>query len=207
MATFGGNLKSIRTSRALSQEKLAGLMRVNRTQISSWEHDRYGRPATATLFKLAKALKCSVEDLLEEIDQEYTESQRKGPVSRIVAEYEEDVVYTAQMFNNFIAATQDDPAKQAMIAEMRDNTIARMGRKLAILPPTDDEREILDTWRSLAENDQEIIKIFMGRLTGDDDAALAKTALDDADVTPERFREMTAAPKKQAAKTPKRKPG
>ena len=72
MATFGGNLRSIRTIRRLSQDGLASLLDVSRSQVSNWENDRYGLPATATLIKVGKAMACSIEQLLAGTDQEYT---------------------------------------------------------------------------------------------------------------------------------------
>lgn len=99
MTTFGGNLKSLRTKNGLSQEALAELLGVNRTQVSSWEHDRYALPATATLFRLAKALGCLVEDLLTGLDEDY-ESVSRVRTARLV----EKLVSVGSMREILIAA-------------------------------------------------------------------------------------------------------
>jgi hypothetical protein len=39
--------------------------------VSGWEHDRRGLPEAQTLFRIAKGLRCSIEELLEGIDRDY----------------------------------------------------------------------------------------------------------------------------------------
>ena len=55
------NIKKIRTSRGLTQKELADKLNINRSRISQWEIG-YSLPRVTELPKIAKALKCSIED-------------------------------------------------------------------------------------------------------------------------------------------------
>ncbi|MBS1883230.1 MAG: helix-turn-helix transcriptional regulator [Actinobacteria bacterium] len=66
LARFGDNLLRIRQARRLSQEALAELAGVHRTQISLFETGQR-QPLLETLIRLAGALEISVETLLEGI--------------------------------------------------------------------------------------------------------------------------------------------
>ena len=72
MATFGGNVRRIQKARGMSVTELAGRVGVAQSVVSGWRTDRRGLPETPTLFKLAKALDCSVEELLRDLDEEYS---------------------------------------------------------------------------------------------------------------------------------------
>lgn len=85
VATVGENIKRIREEKRLTQVAVAEVIGVKPTQISNWENDRYGIPDTSSLLKLAKALGCTVDDLLAGIDPEYDDT-----VARAVAHYEHE---------------------------------------------------------------------------------------------------------------------
>jgi transcriptional regulator with XRE-family HTH domain len=63
---FGGNLLRVRQARRLSQESLAELAGIHRTQISLFETGQR-QPLLETLIRLAGALEVSVPTLLEGI--------------------------------------------------------------------------------------------------------------------------------------------
>lgn len=70
--TFGQNLKRLRQAAGFKLSKdLATALDVTPPVVSAWENDQGGLPETPTLFKLAKTVKCRVEDLLEGIDPDY----------------------------------------------------------------------------------------------------------------------------------------
>ena len=71
MSTLGQNLRSIQQQRGISTKALAEQIGVSPSVVSGWRRDKRGLPETPTLFKLAKALDCSVESLLAGIDDEY----------------------------------------------------------------------------------------------------------------------------------------
>ena len=63
------NLKNIRTQRGISQSKLAELSGISVRVIQSYEqgHRDINLASGVSLHKLAQALKCSMEELLEEL--------------------------------------------------------------------------------------------------------------------------------------------
>lgn len=71
VATVGENIKRMRKKSGIQQGELAERIGVSQSVLSSWETDRYALPETASLLKLAKALECSVDDLLAGVDEQY----------------------------------------------------------------------------------------------------------------------------------------
>jgi transcriptional regulator with XRE-family HTH domain len=71
MSSFGRNLKRLREARGLKATKLAQGLRVAPSVVSGWEHNRRGLPEASTLFRVAKAVGCSIDDLLADIDADY----------------------------------------------------------------------------------------------------------------------------------------
>jgi phage repressor protein C with HTH and peptisase S24 domain len=69
--TVGENIRRLRKRADLSQGDLAERIGVSQSVLSSWETDRYDLPETASLMKLAKALDCSIDDLLAGVDAVY----------------------------------------------------------------------------------------------------------------------------------------
>ena len=86
VVTLGENIKRLQARARITTKELARRAGVKPAVVSGWRTDRRGLPETPTLFKLAKSLKCSVEDLLEGVDQDYEELRRraaKGAMERI----------------------------------------------------------------------------------------------------------------------------
>lgn len=59
-------LKKFRTARGLTQDELARLLGVNRTTVTQWEAGT-NHPRALMLVKVARILKCSVDDLLRKL--------------------------------------------------------------------------------------------------------------------------------------------
>ncbi|MGI6120272.1 MAG: helix-turn-helix transcriptional regulator [Desulfosporosinus sp.] len=64
---IGSNVKARREQRGLTQEELAKIAGVATTTISSIEVD-YRLPSVKVAKKLARALRCSVDQLLKELE-------------------------------------------------------------------------------------------------------------------------------------------
>jgi HTH-type transcriptional regulator / antitoxin HipB len=72
MATVGANVKRLRVAAGFThQGKFAARAGVSRQWLSHLEHGRHRRPDTSSLMKLARAIGCSVDDLLEGVDGGY----------------------------------------------------------------------------------------------------------------------------------------
>ncbi len=70
--SLGQNIKRLRMAAGLSTQKaLADQLHVPQPQVSDWENDRYGALETQTLIKLAKVLRCSIDQLLDGVDPDY----------------------------------------------------------------------------------------------------------------------------------------
>lgn len=64
---FGAILKELRTTKGLSQEKLAHGAGKNRTAVSGWEGGEHS-PTLDTLFALAGALEISASEIVRRIE-------------------------------------------------------------------------------------------------------------------------------------------
>ncbi len=73
--TVGDNIRKIRERLGLQQVDLADRLKIR--QPSAWTlENQDGLPEAGTLLKLAKALSCSVEELLEGVDPDYDAVRR-----------------------------------------------------------------------------------------------------------------------------------
>ena len=59
------NLKALRTARGLTQVQLAKKMKMNQTYIAQLESGTENNPTLDTLKRLAKALRCTVAELVK----------------------------------------------------------------------------------------------------------------------------------------------
>jgi transcriptional regulator with XRE-family HTH domain len=78
LSTFGENLTRLRKAAKLKGFELAARANVTPPVVSGWENNRGGLPETPTLFKLANALGCSIEELLEGVDPKYDAARRRA---------------------------------------------------------------------------------------------------------------------------------
>ena len=70
--SLGQNIKRLRIVAGISTQKaLADRLHVPQPQVSDWENDRYGTLETQTLMKLAKVLRCTIDQLLDGVDPDY----------------------------------------------------------------------------------------------------------------------------------------
>ncbi len=70
--SLGQNIKRLRIAAGIStQRALADRLHVPQPQVSDWENDRYGTLETQTLMKLAKVLRCTIDQLLDGVDPDY----------------------------------------------------------------------------------------------------------------------------------------
>ena len=63
-------LHEMRKKRRLTQQQLATISGVSQQAISSIENGSRQSPSVETLYKLSRALKCTVDDLIEENSEE-----------------------------------------------------------------------------------------------------------------------------------------
>jgi transcriptional regulator with XRE-family HTH domain len=71
LARFGDNLKRLMKDAGINGVRLAKLVEVTPPVVSGWRGNRNGLPEAPTLLKLAKALRCSIDDLLDGVDPAY----------------------------------------------------------------------------------------------------------------------------------------
>ena len=80
--SLGQNIKRLRWEAGLQTQKaLADLLGVPQPQVSDWENDRYAVLETLTLVKIAKGLRCSVDQLLAGVDPDYDRVRDAGGVT------------------------------------------------------------------------------------------------------------------------------
>ncbi len=71
-ATVGRNVRRLRAQAGIpTQTAFARLLRAPQSQVGDWEGDRYSVLEASTLVRIAKALRCSVDDLLAGVDPDY----------------------------------------------------------------------------------------------------------------------------------------
>jgi transcriptional regulator with XRE-family HTH domain len=73
MATFGSNVRRLMRDRGIEPEELRIALGVKQGTLSDWMRDRRGLPEGPTLLKFAKALRASVEELIDGVDPDYAE--------------------------------------------------------------------------------------------------------------------------------------
>ena len=83
--SVGKTIKRLRTVTGLRQKAFAELLGVPQSQVSDWEHDRFAVLDISSLIKLAKALHCSVDELLAGVDPDYDRIRDGGAVGAVPA--------------------------------------------------------------------------------------------------------------------------
>ena len=95
--SLGKNIKRLRLAAGLStQRAVAELLGVPQPQVCDWENDRYAILEVATLLKLAKALHCSVDQLLAGVDPEYDRACKGGVIGDCPAGRRHDIPVVAE---------------------------------------------------------------------------------------------------------------
>jgi transcriptional regulator with XRE-family HTH domain len=74
--SFGKNLARLRVRAGLNGKQLAAKLGVKPPYVTGLEKDYQGLPETSTLLRLAKALRCRVDELLDGVDDEYEAVKR-----------------------------------------------------------------------------------------------------------------------------------
>lgn len=75
--SLGENIRRLRSLAGLTTQKaFLELLGVPRSQVSDWENDRHAVLEIATLIRLAKLFRCSLDDLLEGVDPDYDRAAR-----------------------------------------------------------------------------------------------------------------------------------
>lgn len=87
VATFGENVRRHRQAAQLKGVELAKRVGVTPPVITAWEKNRAGLPEAPTLLKLAKALKVTVDHLLDGVDSDYDELKRQLPPIEFLAHF------------------------------------------------------------------------------------------------------------------------
>ena len=77
--SLGKNIKRLRLAAGLrTQKALAETLHLPQPQVSDWENDRYAVLEISTLLKLAKVLRCTVDQLLVGVDPDYDRIHQSG---------------------------------------------------------------------------------------------------------------------------------
>jgi len=157
--------------RAMRAGQLAKKIGVAPSVVSAWENDKRGLPETPTLFKLAKALNCSIGDLLRGVDEEYDRAE----IAR--GEYLNDKLAELRQLLREIGPGDDE---HVIVEELSSDQVTRllnltaeistlMGMTTHLWPkqPTRDEAEatLLQDWQSLTDEERSAIQLLIeGRL-------------------------------------------
>ena len=79
--SLGQNIKRLRWQAGLQTQKaFADLLGVPQPRVSDWENDRYAVLETTTLVRIAKGLRCSIDQLLVGLDPDYDRIRQTGHV-------------------------------------------------------------------------------------------------------------------------------
>jgi transcriptional regulator with XRE-family HTH domain len=150
--SFGENLKRIRQRSRLKSKDVAERVDVAKSVVSGWENNRRGLPETPTLFKLAKALNCSIEELLQGVDEEYEAAVQKRVVKP-------DFV-TVGGSESEHALAEESAAQREILATVSKLTAAIAG---ALCQDNDATAEALELWTQLSPDDRaSIIEVMKG---------------------------------------------
>lgn len=128
VSRFGENLARIRKARRLKTKELAAQVRVKSPTVSQWEREPV-MPETPTLLKLAKALRCSVDALLEGVDPEY-EVVRGG---RDLIRHAGDLQSGLPQGGPLDVSEVDARVLERLIAEIRDEQVALRQMRTAVV--------------------------------------------------------------------------
>ena len=99
---FGDNLKKLRTSKGMSQEKLAEKVNVSRQSVSKWETgDAY--PEMNNLLELCKIFHCKINDLVNDsiLDVNNLDDEVKNKVISLKKEESKKMKILSKIISTF----------------------------------------------------------------------------------------------------------
>jgi transcriptional regulator with XRE-family HTH domain len=170
LPTFGQNLRRLRKRVGLKAIQLAKKTSVQPPTVSAWENDKGGLPETPTLFKLAKALGCSIEELLQGVDAEYeaAATKRRSEASALFGDKGEIDLDDRDANERYNAAQEllaeaRDAEEHARIAQAIRLTLAA-GNHDVDRSVTEQERDHLGLWRTIGGPEQQAIEVVIRSL-------------------------------------------
>jgi len=91
--SLGQNIKRLRWEAGFQTQKaLADLLGVPQPRVSDWENDRYAVLETTTLVRIAKGLRCSIDQLLVGVDPDYDRIRQAGRVHAVKAAHADSLI-------------------------------------------------------------------------------------------------------------------
>jgi transcriptional regulator with XRE-family HTH domain len=120
-STIGENIARIRLRRGLKTQKaLAEALGVPLPRVNDLERNRYALPDTDTLVRVAKALRCSIDDLLRGVDPEYDKAagtRDLPPPATSPEEFSRDALELARWFDKL-----ERPRQRAVLVTLMGET-------------------------------------------------------------------------------------
>ncbi|MBI4648816.1 MAG: helix-turn-helix transcriptional regulator [Bacteroidia bacterium] len=109
MASFGDNLKRIRTDKNISQGELADMINMHPTHISRYERN-LTKPTVDVVRKVADALKVTADELIygdtqQKAKDKIQDNELLGMFSRVQSLKREDVTCIKSLLNAYILKT------------------------------------------------------------------------------------------------------
>ena len=172
MATFGSNVVEIRQRLGISAVELAGRLGVGAGQLSNWEHDRFGVPNGTTLMKFAVALRCPIEALIWNVDENYTDLRTRARAddwAKIGRVRSELVPYVRARVDDG-TMTPDEALRMVVpLVEAVEKLLDVVVAGELIRAPSDDnlneaDRKILEMWNGLEPSAQTTVRDLLVHL-------------------------------------------
>lgn len=82
VTTFGENFRRLQKRAGLTGAEAAEAIRAHESQVSQWRRDTKGLPELPTLLRIAKGLRCTVDELLQGVDPDYDAALAKRDLTR-----------------------------------------------------------------------------------------------------------------------------
>jgi transcriptional regulator with XRE-family HTH domain len=166
VSRFGDNVKALRERAGLTQADLADRLDVKQPAVWKWEKES-GLPSTPTLFRLANALGCSLEDLLQGVNEEYTQRARDREQEwiRFMRRWSKGETTSDEIeAHNETALRMFKSAKRAEILSrvfepVDDSDAEALDEVTRILDA--DEAELVDMWRRITPEAKDAIHALL----------------------------------------------
>jgi len=112
--TFGANLSRLMKRSGVRATDVAADLGVVKSAVSGWRHDKVELPNTLTLLRLAKSVRCTVDELLAGLDQDY-ETVKRDLIRQSGDQGSGLPQHLGAQSNDTTAAGLDEPALTALI--------------------------------------------------------------------------------------------